>query len=219
MVKNYDNTLSRFHTIPERNGRTDGRTDLLYQWKVSGSSVCGWCVVWRLFLYGIFRSTWVVEGPNTWEATGGHGPGDVRVGWRAITDGLVAWGDWLVQPNSGKGRVTSSGSTPGLVARTSADPKTLRKVTSESVDNSSVEASVPGHWVSGTMPKASNSSGRFEVSKFSTEFRLFSHSSGGNIARQKLIRKPGRRGRTRHRSRRLDGVCRAWCVFNIRVGH
>ena len=25
--KNYDNTLSRFHTIPERNGRTDGQTD------------------------------------------------------------------------------------------------------------------------------------------------------------------------------------------------
>ena len=24
---NYDNTLSRFHTIPERNGRTDGQTD------------------------------------------------------------------------------------------------------------------------------------------------------------------------------------------------
>jgi len=25
--KNYDNTLSRFHTKPERNGRTDGQTD------------------------------------------------------------------------------------------------------------------------------------------------------------------------------------------------
>ena len=25
--KNYDNTLSRFHTIPERNGRTDRQTD------------------------------------------------------------------------------------------------------------------------------------------------------------------------------------------------
>jgi len=25
--KNYDSILSRFHTIPERNGRTDGRTD------------------------------------------------------------------------------------------------------------------------------------------------------------------------------------------------
>ena len=61
----------------------------------------------------------------------------------------------MVQLNSGKGLVTSSGSTPGLVARTSADPKTLRKVTSESVDTSRVEASVPGHCVSGTMPKAS----------------------------------------------------------------
>jgi len=28
--KNYDNTLSRFHTIPERNEWTDGQTDLLY---------------------------------------------------------------------------------------------------------------------------------------------------------------------------------------------
>jgi len=25
--KNYDNTLNRFHTIPERNGRTDRQTD------------------------------------------------------------------------------------------------------------------------------------------------------------------------------------------------
>jgi len=25
--KNYDNTLSRFHTIPERNGQTDRQTD------------------------------------------------------------------------------------------------------------------------------------------------------------------------------------------------
>jgi len=27
MVKNYDDMLSRFHLIPERYGRTDGRTD------------------------------------------------------------------------------------------------------------------------------------------------------------------------------------------------
>ena len=41
--KNYDNTLSRFHRIPERNGRTDGQmdrrtdrqTDLLYQYRAS----------------------------------------------------------------------------------------------------------------------------------------------------------------------------------------
>jgi len=26
-VRNYDNMLSCFHTIPERNGRTDGQTD------------------------------------------------------------------------------------------------------------------------------------------------------------------------------------------------
>ena len=29
--KNYDDMLIRFHLIPERNGQTDGRTDLLYQ--------------------------------------------------------------------------------------------------------------------------------------------------------------------------------------------
>jgi len=27
--------LSRSHTIPERNGRTDGQTDLLYQYRAS----------------------------------------------------------------------------------------------------------------------------------------------------------------------------------------
>jgi len=27
MMKNYDNILSCFHTIPERNEHTDGRTD------------------------------------------------------------------------------------------------------------------------------------------------------------------------------------------------
>jgi len=79
-------------------------------------------------LYGISGSTWVVEGPNTWDATGGHGPGDVRVGYLTMTDGLAALGDCVVQLKSGKGLVTSSGSTPGLVARTSADPNTLRKV-------------------------------------------------------------------------------------------
>ena len=37
--KNYDDMLSRFHLIPERYGRTDGRTDrrtdLLYQYRAS----------------------------------------------------------------------------------------------------------------------------------------------------------------------------------------
>ena len=33
--KNYDNMLSRFHLILERNGRTDGQTDLLYQYRAS----------------------------------------------------------------------------------------------------------------------------------------------------------------------------------------
>jgi len=39
MVKKYDNMLSRFHLIPERDGRTDrqtdGRTELLYQYRAS----------------------------------------------------------------------------------------------------------------------------------------------------------------------------------------
>jgi len=41
--KNYDDMLSRFHLVPERNGRTDGRTggqtdgrtDLRYQYRAS----------------------------------------------------------------------------------------------------------------------------------------------------------------------------------------
>jgi len=30
--KNYDNMLNRFHLIPERHGRTDGRTDRQTEW-------------------------------------------------------------------------------------------------------------------------------------------------------------------------------------------
>jgi len=33
--KNYDDMLSRFHLIPQRDGRTNGQTDLLYQYRVS----------------------------------------------------------------------------------------------------------------------------------------------------------------------------------------
>jgi len=100
-------------------------------------------------LGGFTGPTWVVNGPNTWDAAGGCVPE------RARTDGLVATGDCVAQLRSAKGLVTSSGSTPGLVGRTSADPITLRKVTSESLDNSRIMSSVPGHCVSGTMPKAS----------------------------------------------------------------
>ena len=128
--------------------------------KVPGSWECKVPVSWGnqgevpvSGLSGEFGSTCVVEGPNTWEASGGHGPGNVRVGWRIMTEGLVAWGDWLVQITSATGLVTFSGSTPGLVARISDDPRTLRNVTSESVDISSVETSVTGHWISGTLPK------------------------------------------------------------------
>jgi len=35
--KNGDDMLSRFYLIPERHGGTDGRTELLYQYR---SSVC-----------------------------------------------------------------------------------------------------------------------------------------------------------------------------------
>ena len=41
--KNYDDMLSRFHTIPACHGRTDrrtdGRTELLYQYRAS-AAVC-----------------------------------------------------------------------------------------------------------------------------------------------------------------------------------
>ena len=33
--KNCFDMLSRFHVITERNGQTDGRTDLLYQYRAS----------------------------------------------------------------------------------------------------------------------------------------------------------------------------------------
>jgi len=35
MVKIYNDMLSRFHLVPERNGQTDGQTDLLYQYRAS----------------------------------------------------------------------------------------------------------------------------------------------------------------------------------------
>jgi len=70
-------------------------------------------------------------------------------------EGLVAEGDWLAQLTSAMGLVTSNGSTPGLVGRISVDPRTFRNVTSESTVLSNVEASVPGAWVSGTLPIAS----------------------------------------------------------------
>jgi len=33
--KNYDNMLSRCHLIPKRHGQTDGRTELLNQYRAS----------------------------------------------------------------------------------------------------------------------------------------------------------------------------------------
>ena len=44
--KNYDDMLSRFHRIPERHGRTDRRTELLYQYR---ASVCLRAI--KIFVY------------------------------------------------------------------------------------------------------------------------------------------------------------------------
>ena len=63
---------------------------MLYICKGPGSSVWDLCKLPVSGLSGEFGSTCVVDGPNTWEATDGHGPGDARVGWRIITEGLVA---------------------------------------------------------------------------------------------------------------------------------
>ena len=71
-----------------------------------------------------------------------------------MTDGLAVTGDCEVPLKSGMTLVTSNGSTPGLFGRISADPNTLRNVTSESVESSCIISSVLGHWVSGTTPKA-----------------------------------------------------------------
>jgi len=71
-----------------------------------------------------------------------------------MTDGLAVTDNCEVPLKSGMGLVTSNGSTPGLVGRISADPNTLRNVTSASVESSCIIASVLGHRVSGTTPKA-----------------------------------------------------------------
>jgi len=56
MVKNYDDMLSRFHMIPERNGRTGRQTDLLYQYR---ASVC-----WRAIKTATRRAAQLrVNGP------------------------------------------------------------------------------------------------------------------------------------------------------------
>jgi len=72
---------------------------------------------------------------------------------RAMTDGVAVMGDCDTSLKSGIGRVTSNGSTPGLMGRILADPNTLRNVTSESVESSCIIASVLDHWVLETIPK------------------------------------------------------------------
>ena len=65
----------------------------------------------------------------------------------AMTDGLVevigVSCTLLLSDGVSMGRVSSNGSKPGLVGKISADPNTLRNVTSESTDNSCIIA-----WVS-----------------------------------------------------------------------
>jgi len=59
--KNYDDMLSRFHLIPERHGQTDrqtdgrtnGQTELLYQYR---ASVC--CHAIEIDMTSCFRSRW-----------------------------------------------------------------------------------------------------------------------------------------------------------------
>jgi len=65
----------------------------------------------------------------------------------AMTDGLVevigVSCKLLLSDDVSMGRVSSNGSIPDLVGKISADPNTLRNVTSQSTDNSCIIA-----WVS-----------------------------------------------------------------------
>jgi len=89
-----------------------------YRYLILVTSDLTQCRVWDVVLCGVSGSTWVVMGPKTWDAAGEcndnhrQRPGDVRDSCLTMTDGLVAIGDCVVQLKSGKGLVTSSGSTP-----------------------------------------------------------------------------------------------------------
>ena len=69
----------------------------------------------------------------------------------AMTDGLTEVNGvsckLLLSDGVSMGRVSSNGSIPRLVGKISADPNTLRNVTSESMDNSCIIAWVSS-WVS-----------------------------------------------------------------------
>jgi len=77
-------------------------------------------------------------------------PGTIR---SAMTDGLVevigVSCKLLLSDDVSMGLVSSNGSMPDLVGKISADPNTLRNVTSESTDNSCIIAWVSS-WVSAT---------------------------------------------------------------------
>jgi len=77
--KNYDDMLSRFHLIPERNRRTDGqtdrRTDLLYQYRAS--------VLWR----AIKTTEHLVK--LVWIQVSGYGRRD-NIRWRCVVK------QWLI---------------------------------------------------------------------------------------------------------------------------
>jgi len=79
------------------------------------------------------------RGPKIYDKRGTD-PGDVRDGCLVMTDGLAVIGDCDIRLKSGIGLVSSNGSIPGLVGRISADPNSLRNVTSESVESSCIIA-------------------------------------------------------------------------------
>ena len=76
-------------TVPDDTSRTsDGAAELFNprgnQCKVVGSFVWDQCEVWMSSLVGFSGPTWMVNGPNTWEAAEDCMPG------RTMIDGLVA---------------------------------------------------------------------------------------------------------------------------------
>jgi len=70
------------------------------------------------------------------DAAGGTDPGCVH--GRAMTDGLAVIGDCDIRLKYGL--VTTNGSILGLVGRISADPNSLRNMTSESVESTCIIA-------------------------------------------------------------------------------
>ena len=81
IVKNED-MLSHFHLIPERYGRTDRRTDLLYQYR---ASVCWRAIKICLLGGGLWRSAT----PNLYFKTPSISPELIELGARKLKFGSV----------------------------------------------------------------------------------------------------------------------------------